>query len=314
MALGLSIALPLGLAVVAVGPTANAAFDPGAQDVWADSAMGPIKSRVWRASDGNRNKVVYLLDGLRARTDLNGWEIETNVGPFLASQGINVVMPVGGQSSFYTDWYAPSNFNGQKTTYKWETFLTQNLPDRLAAGDLGFSRSRVGVVGISMGGSAALTLAAYHPNQFSYAGSLSGYLNISAPGMREAIRVAMLDSGGYNVDSMWGPPWNPAWLRNDPFVFAPRLRDNGTRVWVSAASGLPGVYNTPQTPIDYFNTATGMGLEALALANSRAFQVRMASIGANNVTYNFPAQGTHMWGYWQDQIYNMKNDLYANIG
>ncbi len=30
-------------------------------------------------------------------------------------------------------------------------------------------------------------LAAYHRDQFKFAGSLSGYLNISAPGMREAI-------------------------------------------------------------------------------------------------------------------------------
>lgn len=312
VAIGLSVALPLGLSV-AIAPTASA-NDVGAFDVWTNSSMGPIKSRVWRAADGNTNKVVYLLDGLRARNDLSGWEIETNAGSFLASQGINVVEPVGGQSSFYTDWYTPSNFNGQRETYKWETFLTKDLPDRLAAPDLNFSRTRNGVVGLSMGGSAALTLAAYYPNQFSYAGSLSGYLNISAPGMREAIRLAMLDAGGFNVDAMWGPPWNPAWLRNDPFVFAPRLRDNGTRVWVSAASGLPGDFDRPQSAIDYFNTANGMALEALALANSRAFQLRMATIGGNNVTYNFPSYGTHRWGYWQQQIYLLKDDLRNNIG
>jgi diacylglycerol O-acyltransferase/trehalose O-mycolyltransferase len=309
----MAAAIPLGLAVVGTGPAANAAFDPGAQDFWVGSSMGDIKSRVWRAADGNTNRVVYLLDGLRATNDISGWETETNAGAFLASWNINVVEPVGGESSFYSDWYAPSNFNGQRTTYKWETFLTQDLRNALRD-RLGFRSSRNGVVGLSMGGSAALTLAAYHPDQFSYAGSLSGYLNISAPGMREAIRLAMLDAGRYNVDSMWGPPWNPAWLRNDPFVFAPRLRDNGTRVWVSAASGLPGAYDRPVAPIDFYNTANGMGLEALALANSRAFQVRMASIGANNVTYSFPAQGTHRWGYWQDQIYQLAPDLSANIG
>ncbi|WP_261777599.1 MULTISPECIES: alpha/beta hydrolase family protein [unclassified Rhodococcus (in: high G+C Gram-positive bacteria)] len=309
----MAAAIPLGLAVVGTGATANAEVRAGF-DVWSDSSMGPIKSRVWRAKDGNTSKVVYLLDGLRATPDISGWEHETNAGSFLSDNNINVVQPVGGESSFYTDWYAPSNFNGQRITYKWETFLTKDLPNRLAAGDLNFSRTRNGIVGLSMGGSAALTLAAYHPNQFSYAGSLSGYLNISAPGMREAIRVAMLDAGRYNVDSMWGPPWDPAWLRNDPFVFAPRLRDNGTRVWVSAASGLPGVYDRPASLLDYYNTANGMGLEALALANSRAFQVRMASIGANNVTYSFPGQGTHRWGYWFDQVVQMMPDLRANIG
>src|SRR3546814_2109727 len=93
-------------------------------------------------------------------------------------------MPVGGESSFYSDWYAPSNFNGQQITYKWETFLTEELPNFLA--NYGVSPTNNAVLGLSMGGSAALTLAAYHRDQFKFAGSLSGYLNISAPGMRRS--------------------------------------------------------------------------------------------------------------------------------
>ncbi|RZK69330.1 MAG: esterase family protein, partial [Rhodococcus sp. (in: high G+C Gram-positive bacteria)] len=102
-AIALAVALPLGVTMVGGGATASAAFDPAAQDFWVDSAMGPIKSRVWRAADGNTNRVVYLLDGLRAQDDLSGWEVNTDAGPFLASQNINVVQPVGGQSSFYSD-------------------------------------------------------------------------------------------------------------------------------------------------------------------------------------------------------------------
>ena len=172
-----------------------------------------------------------------------------------ATDNITLVMPVGGESSFYSDWYAPSNFNGQQITYKWETFLTEELPNFLA--NYGVSPTNNAVLGLSMGGSAALTLAAYHRDQFKFAGSLSGYLNISAPGMREAIRVAMLDAGRFNVDSMWGPPWSPSWLRNDPFVFAPRLQ--GLSMYISSASGLPGEYDHPRAPIDYYNTANGMG-------------------------------------------------------
>ncbi|MBJ7352075.1 MAG: esterase family protein, partial [Rhodococcus sp.] len=104
----MAVVLPLGLAVAGGGATANAAFDGNAIDVWTDSSMGPIKSRVWRAADGNTNRVVYLLDGLRATTDISGWEHETDAGAVLASWNINVVEPVGGQSSFYSDWYAPS--------------------------------------------------------------------------------------------------------------------------------------------------------------------------------------------------------------
>ena len=293
--------------MVGGGATASAAFDPAAQDFWVDSAMGPIKSRIWRAADGNTNRVVYLLDGLRAQDDLSGWEVNTDAGPFLASQNINVVQPVGGQSSFYSDWISNSNLNGQKTPYKWETFLTQELRDALA-NRLGFQSTRNGVIGLSMGGSAALTLAAYHPDQFNYAGSLSGYLNISAPGMREAIRIAMLDAGGYNVDAM-APPWGPQWLRMDPFVFAPNLVGNNTRLWIAAGSGLPTSTDGPS-----MGTVNGMALEALALANTRAFEVRMATLGARNVTYSFPAFGIHAWNNWNDEALRMIPDLSANIG
>src|SRR5690606_20112499 len=282
------------------------------------------------------NRVVYALDGMRARGDLNGWEIETEVVRELTKWNINVVMPVGGPSSFYADWNGPSDFLGLNTgsagsssgsssgsaatgssgwtetlgktnTYKWETFLTQHL--RWALRDrLGFNPNRNGVFGLSMGGSAALTLAAYHPDQFSFAGSFSGYLNISAPGMREAIRIAMLDAGGYNVDSM-APPWGPQWLRMDPFVFAPNLVNNGTRLWVAAASGLPTSSDPPS-----FNTLNGMALEALALANTRAFQVRMATLGGGNVVYSFPPFGIHAWNNWRDEAVRMLPDLSAHIG
>lgn len=70
------------------------------------------------------------------------------------------------------------------------------LPSGIAAADLSgweieteICRSGISVVG----GSAALTLAVYHPDQFRYAGSFSGYLNISVPGMRMALRLALLE-------------------------------------------------------------------------------------------------------------------------
>ena len=47
--------------------------------------------------------------------------------------GLSVVMPVGGQSSFYSDWYKPACGKAGCQTYKWETFLTQELPAYLQA-------------------------------------------------------------------------------------------------------------------------------------------------------------------------------------
>src|SRR5690606_4794644 len=338
MVMAAAVLMPLGVTVAGGGATASAAFNPAGFDFWVDSDMGPIKSRIFRAADGNTNRVVYALDGMRARNDLNGWEIDTEVARELTKWNINVVMPVGGMSSFYADWNAPSTIlgigggssgsgslsssgsasgsgvtqllaggPGKSTRYTWETFLTNNL--RWALRDrLGFNPNRNGVFGLSMGGSAALTLAAYHPDQFNYAASYSGYLNVSAPGMREALRIAMIDAGGYNIDSM-APPWGPQWLRMDPFVFSPQLKANNTRLWVSAGSGLPAAEDGLR-----FGTLNAMGLEALALANTRAFQVRMATLGATNVTYDFPAVGVHNWRYWETEVYRMIPDLSTTIG
>ena len=317
-AVALSLLLPLCVALSSNAPTAEAAFNPTGIDVWARDANGfNLKSRVFRARDGNTSRVVYALDGLRARNDLNGWEIDTNVAEALVNANINVVMPVGGENSFYSDWIAPSDAFGssgsssgssQTAPYRWESFITNQLPAQLAA-QFGFSRHNNGVFGLSMGGSAALMFAAYYPQQFSYAGSFSGYLNVSAPGMKEAMRLAMLSQNGYNIDAMWGPPWDPRWLRNDPFVFAPRLRDNGTRLYIASGSGIPGVHDQPRSLIDVYNTANGMGLEAISLINTKAFQLRLATLGYGNVVYDFPPVGTHSWPWWADNVYRMIPDM-----
>jgi len=47
-------------------------------------------------------------------------------------------------------------------------------------------------------------LSAYHPHSSATRRRWSGFLNPSTLFMKQAIRVAMLDAGGYNVDNMWG--------------------------------------------------------------------------------------------------------------
>ncbi|WP_406235231.1 alpha/beta hydrolase [Nocardia sp. NBC_01009] len=308
-----ALALPFGIAVTDLATPAVASFDPAGHDFWVDSNMGPVKTRIFRAADGNTDRVVYALDGLRAGNDLSGWEIDTDISRVLPRWNINVVMPIGGMSSFYSDWIAPSNTNGQQRAYAWETFLTENL--RWALRDrLGFNPNGNGVFGLSMGGSAALALAAYHPDQFRYAGSYSGYLNISGPGMREGLRLALLDAGGYNIDAMWGPPWDPRWLRNDPFMFAPLLRANGTRLWISSGNGQSGPRDVVNNPLDAYNLSNAMALETIALANTRAFQLRLDSLGPTNVHFDYTPIGVHNWHYWADQVYKMLPDLSANLG
>src|SRR5687768_4012571 len=45
-------------------------------------------------SGGPGSPAVYLLDGLRARDDFNGWDIETPAFEWFLDSGLSAVMPV----------------------------------------------------------------------------------------------------------------------------------------------------------------------------------------------------------------------------
>ena len=254
-------------------------------------------------------KAVYLLDGLRAQDDYSGWDVNTPAFEWFYGSGVSVVMPVGGQSSFYSDWYKPSSFNKQPYTYNWETFLTSELPQWLAANKT-VSTTGNGVVGLSMSGGAALILSAYHPQQFIYAASLSGFLNPSALVMQQAIRVAMLDAGGYNVDDMWGAPWDSAWTRNDPVKQAVTIARNGTRLWIYCA---PGGQTDLDQGADPNLSFSANSLESLAIKSNKDFQAAYVQAGGANATFNFPPSGNHSWPYWGAQLTALKPDLIATI-
>ncbi len=254
-------------------------------------------------------KAVYLLDGLRARDDYNGWDIETQAFEWFLDSGVATVMPVGGQSSFYTDWYSPSSFNSQPYTYKWETFLTSELPSWLAT-NKAVSPTGNGVVGLSMSGGPALILSAHHPAQFRYAASLSGFLNPSALFMQQAIRIAMLDAGGYNVDNMWGAPWDNAWKRNDPIRQVSRIIANGTRLWIYCAPGGTTPLDVNADPNQAFSANS---LESMALKSNLDFQTAYVNGGGNNATFEFPPTGNHAWPYWGAQLQALKPDLIATL-
>lgn len=263
--------------------------------------------RVEFLSGGADSPALYLLDSMEAGEDFNGWDINTQAFDWYSGSGLSVVMPVGGKSSFYSDWYGPAVGNGGAHTYKWETFLSQELPAWLAA-NKGVRQTGNAIVGFSMGGSSALTLAAFHPQQFIYAGSLSGFLNLSAqPGQ---VSTAMMWNGGFNPEAMWGPPGDPAWARNDPTVQAGRLAANGTRVWIYCGNGTPAdpALASPDAPI------AGLGfLEGFAVESNRAFVDAYIAAGGSNGVFNFP-DGIHSWGYAGQQLLQMKPDMQRALG
>jgi diacylglycerol O-acyltransferase / trehalose O-mycolyltransferase len=255
---------------------------------------------------GGGPHALYLLDGLRAQDDDNGWDINTAAFEWFYKSGISVVMPVGGQSSFYSDWYRPAAGSAGTTTYKWETFLTQELPAYLAA-KRDVAPTGNAVVGLSMSGGAALTLAIWHPAQFIFAGALSGFLNPSQGLWPTMIGFAMKDAGGYNSTDMWGISNDPAWRRNDPMVNINRLVANNTAIWVYCGNGVPSELDGSGG--NFGTLYSAQFLENITINSNKEFQQKYVAAGGRNAKFDFPPNGTHNWNYWGSQLQQMKPDL-----
>src|ERR1700749_2791899 len=138
----------------------------------------------------------YLLDGFNAAPDVSNWVTAGNAVNTLGGHGISVVAPAGGAYSMYTNWE-------QDGSKQWDTFLSTELPDWLAA-NKGLGPGGHGVVGAGQGGYGAMALACFHPDRFGFAGSLSGFLYPSATTVNGSITAGMQQFGGANTQAMWG--------------------------------------------------------------------------------------------------------------
>lgn len=306
----LVLVLPVAVAVVNRAPVA-AAYSRDGLPVERLAVPSPSMGRdIIVQFQGGGPHSVYLLDGLRAQEDANGWDINTAAFEWFHDSGISVVMPVGGESSFYTDWYQPARSRSGTVTYKWETFLTKELPAWLAE-NRGQDPNGNAVVGLSMSGGAALNLATWYPQQFIFASSLSGYLSPSQGLWPTLIGVAMQDAGGYNARDMWGPTSDIAWRRNDPTVNVARLAANNTALWIYCGSG---AMSDLDSGTDFGNNFSAQYLENITLSSNKEFQQKYVAAGGRNAIFNFPANGTHSWAYWGSQLQEMKPQLLRVLG
>lgn len=304
--------LPGLVSAVGGSATAGAFSRPGLPVEYLDvpSAGMGRDIRIQFQSGGEGSPALYLLDGLRAQDDFNGWDINTAAFEWYHDSGLSVMMPVGGQSSFYSDWYKPAKGKSGTYTYKWETFLTQELPAWLQA-NRGVKPTGSAAVGLSMAGSAAFTLAIHHPQQFPYAASLSGFLNLSEGWWPMLVGLSMGDAGGFKSEDMWGPSSDPAWKRNDPYVNMNTLIANNTRIWVYCGDGTPSDLDAGASAGNLFNAKF---LESFTLRTNKTFRDTYIANGGTNGVFNFPENGTHSWGYWGSQLQAMKPDIQRVLG
>jgi diacylglycerol O-acyltransferase/trehalose O-mycolyltransferase len=156
-----------------------------------------------------------------------------------------------------------------------------------------------------------MIFAIYHPNQFQYAGSLSGFLNLSEGWWPMLVGMSMGDAGGYKTDDMWGPSSDPAWKRNDPMVQMSTLVANNTRLWVYCGDGKPSELDAGMSSGNLFNAKF---LEGFTLRTNKTFQDNYIAAGGKNGVFNFPSGGTHQWNYWGQQLQQMKPDIQRVLG
>jgi S-formylglutathione hydrolase FrmB len=237
---------------------------------------------------------VYLLDAFDAGPDVSNWVTAGNAMNTLAGKGISVVAPAGGAYSMYTNWE-------QDGSKQWDTFLSSELPDWLAA-NKGLAPGGHGAVGAAQGGYGAFALAAFHPDRFGYAGSLSGILYPSSTTTNGAILAGLQQFGGVDGNGMWGAPQLGRWKWHDPWVHAGLLAQNNTRIWVWSPT------NTGAS-----DPAAVIGNAGEAMGTSREFYQQYRSVGGHNGHFDFPGGGDNGWGSWSAQLGAMSGDIVGAI-
>ncbi|MGB6070349.1 MAG: alpha/beta hydrolase-fold protein, partial [Rhodococcus sp. (in: high G+C Gram-positive bacteria)] len=114
------------------------------------------------AKTGSR-PTLYMLSGIGEEDPDNSmWLRKGGAAEFFADKNVNVVLPLAGPGSFYTDWQRDDPKLGR---YQWETFLTQELPPLIDAAVDGNGRNAI--AGLSMGAQSAMMLAARNPDLYS---------------------------------------------------------------------------------------------------------------------------------------------------
>ncbi|MYR05924.1 esterase family protein [Gordonia sp. SID5947] len=245
---------------------------------------------------------LYLLNGAAGGEGGSSWFDQTDIRTFFAGQHVNVVVPMGGAASYFTDWQRPDPTLGYQ---KWATYLTSELPRAIDERFDGNGRNAI--AGISMAGTSVFQLSLHAPKLYRGIGSFSGCAQTSDPLGQAVVRMVVEGRGGGNTVNMWGPPTAPAWQENDPYLHVDEFR--GKSVYVSNGSGTPGRYDTINGPgIDGNGTklfdqiAVGAVIETATAECTRNLQRRMRERGVP-ATFHLYDGGTHAWPYWQDELH-----------
>lgn len=209
---------------------------------------------------GQRFPVLYLLHG--AYGSHEDWP---RGGAAEAAERFRTILvfPDGGQFGWYVD--SPVEKESQMESY----IVRELVPevDRLLP-TIGTRETR-GIMGLSMGGHGAITLASKHPDVFGSASSLSGILKITN------------HPGKWQIAGRLGPlEGNEAvWAANSAWELAPRLVNANVRILFDCGRE---------------DTATG------AIDDNRQYHERLRALGVPHIWREF--DGNHTWPYWTSHL------------
>ena len=147
-----------------------------------------------------------------------------------------------------------------------------------------------------------MALAAFHPDRFRYAGSLSGFLTPSQTAYNGAITAGLASFGGVNTQAMWGAAQLGRWKWHDPDVHVNLLNANNTRLWVYSPVAM-----------DCTDPAAMIGVCDQTSGSARTFYQHYRNVGGHNAHFDFPTSGQHDWGSWAPQLAALSGDLSAAI-
>ncbi len=211
---------------------------------------------------GGRFPVLYLLHGLYG--DYLNWDTLTDLEHDAAQYEMIVVMPDAGDS-----WYTNS-FTDSKD--KFEDYIARDLVAEID-GKFRTLRSRHAraIAGLSMGGYGALKIALRYPENFAFAGSLSGALNapLDLADRQPDFREQLLQ--------VFGPAGSDP--REDNNLFSM-------------------LQSVPANDRPHFYLACGS--EDAFLAVNREFAAQLSSHGATYEYHETP--GAHAWDYWDRSL------------
>lgn len=224
-------------------------------------------------SAGARFPTVYLLHG--CGTSFRDWSNYSDVGAY-AAKGLILVM-VDGACSYYMN--AALNAKDRYEDY----FVHDLISDVESSFPVLRGRENRAVVGVSMGGFAAVKLALTRPDLFAFAGAISPAIDVPSRGF--SVRRW---SQSMRFRTIFGPAGSETRLHSDPFIL------------VKSA-------DPAHTPYLYITA----GEQEPLLPPIRGF---VALLKARNYTYEFHTKpGGHDWNEWDTQIPGCFASLIAHI-